>query len=306
MERSFLTWMLRQDPAVAALGGEHTFSVIEYAEGAVKSFDLQETVDFARHVVSDFVSATVGACRIIFIGATEGKETGHWVVLVASKLPGSRPEFALMDSYNKVTNKTERAAVESLTKALSGAEDMLGSILQDRIGKLSTLLEQCVKSGDTSVHGLMDEKPAAAWRNDELESVQILSAAGAKLPVDVKSKLLTLVHAVVGAVAWGTLMEQGTLEPVANMVVVLQKIAQSVFGMDMSEKLLPTNVEKALQASAEEKEALAAIEKAQKRQEMIGQMLDFGLSEEQANMAVDATGAISIQVAVEWHYNNAF
>lgn len=59
MERSFLAWLLRTDPAVAALGGEHTFSVLEYMEGAVKSFDLQETVDFATEVVETFVKSCV-------------------------------------------------------------------------------------------------------------------------------------------------------------------------------------------------------------------------------------------------------
>lgn len=57
MERSFLGWVLRTDPAVAALGGEHLFSVLEYAEGAIKSFDLEETVDFATQVAVPCVPA---------------------------------------------------------------------------------------------------------------------------------------------------------------------------------------------------------------------------------------------------------
>lgn len=99
------------------------------------------------------------------------------MVMVASKLSGGRPQFALMDSYNKVTNNAERQAVELLAKAFCGEVPFLRSVLQSRVGKLATTLDQCVKSKDSSLERLLGEasggKPAAAWRNDELHSVQV-------------------------------------------------------------------------------------------------------------------------------------
>jgi hypothetical protein len=35
--------------------------------------------------VGTFVNAPGAACRVVLIGATEGKETGHWAVLAARR-----------------------------------------------------------------------------------------------------------------------------------------------------------------------------------------------------------------------------
>eukprot|EP01051_Picozoa_sp_SAG22_P025736 SAG22_NODE_7770_length_710_cov_0.708674_1_plen_189_part_10 len=181
--------------------------------------------------------------------------------------------------------------------AFSGEVDLLRSVLQSRVSKLSSTLEACVKAGDNSLQRLIDEgsggKPAAAWRNDELQSVQILSAAGAPLPEDERTQLSTSLGAAVGAVNWSFLLESDTAEEVAKMVSVLTTLGVACLGMPADTTLVPPEVATALDAGAEEAAAHAAEARAARKADMIAQMLEFGLTESQATRAVDAVGAAS-------------
>ena len=166
MERSHAVWLLRTDARVATLGGEHTFSVVEFLEGDLKSFDLEATIEFNDRVLKSFAEASDEAMlKVVLVGTTEGKETGHWVILAAARLPGKAPEFALLDSQNKVSTKSVGKAAELLVRCFLGEASLLQSVLVHRLAPLLTAVQDAAAGeGDSSLAKLRATKPAAAWK----------------------------------------------------------------------------------------------------------------------------------------------
>ena len=171
---SHAVWLLRTDGRVAMLGGETVFSVVEFVEGDVKSFDLKETIDYHTHVLEEFAEASDEAMvKATLVGTTEGKDTGHWVVLVAVRLPGRAPEVALLDSQNKISSKSVGKAAELLVRCFLGEASLLESVLKHRLQPLLTAVEEAAAGeGDSSLAKLRSIKPAGAWRQDEVAALE--------------------------------------------------------------------------------------------------------------------------------------
>ena len=336
MERNFLGWLLASDDRVATLGGEHTFSVVEFAEGQVKSFDLQETVEFHREVLQSFATAVAtdegyataryelggshspqaqslpagGLVRLILLGTTEGKESGHWSVLAAvlppplplpaataaaggaecRKKPARPPaEFALLDSQNKVGTKTQRQAVALLVRCLRGEASLLDGVLAQRLAPLLHALHAEAESPDPALARLRATKPAAAWRQDEVHSLEVLLAAGATLPQPDAEKLRQGVERLLRGVNWGFVSQAPAAESsaVAEMARVLVAAGSAVGGVSTEVLELP--------AAAKLKPSV----------EIVAALTTMGFSVYGARRAALAVANRSVEVAVSWCFEHS-
>jgi hypothetical protein len=232
LERSHAMWLLQTDGRIATLGGETVFSVIEFVEQHVKSFDLSETVDFHRYVLQEFAEAPahVAMMKAVMIGSTEGSETGHWVGLVASTLPNEKPEFTLLDSQNKVSNKSVGHAADLLVRCFRGEASLLQSVLVHRLAPLVTAVQDTAAQGDTHLAKLRAIKPASAWRQDELESLQVLVAAGAAVDPTQATKLRDGIHSLMRSLDWTHIEGSAPAErdSIADMARVLAAVGGEV------------------------------------------------------------------------------
>ena len=119
---------LNKDGVVAVLGGEHTFGTFEYrpeSKQAVQVFDIAETIEFEREVVQRFVEST-DAVRVLFVGTSAGRETGHWCAVLANKKQ-ARSEYLVLDSFNKCS-AAQKQALGLLVACLEGQRSLLGMV----------------------------------------------------------------------------------------------------------------------------------------------------------------------------------
>jgi hypothetical protein len=288
LERSHAVWLLRTDPRIAVLGGDNVFSVAEFAEeGLFKSFELSQTVNFHMRVLKEFAEAPSEASmlKVILLGTTEGKDSGHWVVLVAVRRPAMEPEFCLMDSQNKVSSKSIRHASELLVRCLRGEASLLQDVLTQRLAPFVTAVtEAAAGEGDTSLAKLRATKPAAAWKQDELASLETLVGSGGVAVEETQAtQLREAIHALMRRMDWAHIATApaGERESVAEMARVLAACGAFV-GCETQLLKLPD------------------VAKAKPDESIVQSLCEMGFSIFAAQRACLGTGNRSTEAALSW------
>jgi hypothetical protein len=91
-------------------------------------------------------------------------------------------------------------------------------------------VQDAAGQGDTHLAKLRAIKPASAWRQDELESLELLAAAGANVEVVQAGKLRDGIHSLLRSLDWAAISASAPAEreSIAEMARLLVAVGGEV------------------------------------------------------------------------------